>query len=356
MDIKNKLINREDFNMKFADAPFTDEKLNPGWAEPTYDDFFTRMTEDPVLLEQSTVIPMTSLQHDLDYLTADIELQSQRDPSTGISTGLTSVETKPNMSRKQLLAVPLQAKALITDNFLEENIEKEGFMTKYLNILSEAMGPAFQRFGVFADKSVATVTGEGSGYKMTDGILAQLKAIAKDNTSDFNGYADVVYQNNIVQGIVDSILMYIEQDGDVNNANVVLPPQVYSRAMAEIGTNRETDWGDLVFQNGKTTTILGMPLVQDSILRETRNGYDTDKFTNGRPKANGSNIDKLTYGFIGQPNNLAWGLMRDFQTKNQYDIDYLGYKVAFLCKGDVKVLWDQDTLAIPFTRNTKTSS
>ena len=46
-------------------------------------------------------------------------------------------------------------------------------------------------------------------------------------------------------------------------------------------------------------------------------------------------------------------MMREFDVKNQWDIDVLGYKVALLCKGDVKVLWDQDTLAIPFTRNTQ---
>ena len=69
--------------------------------------------------------------------------------------------------------------------------------------------------------------------------------------------------------------------------------------------------------------------------------------------AQGTAVDKMTYGFIGQPANIVFGMMREFDIKNQWDIDVLGYKVALLCKGDVKVLWDQDTLAVPFTRNNK---
>ena len=65
-NLKTKIANREDFVMKFVDTPITGDKVSPGWAEPTYDDFFTRMVKEPVLLNQSTVIPMTALQHDLD--------------------------------------------------------------------------------------------------------------------------------------------------------------------------------------------------------------------------------------------------------------------------------------------------
>lgn len=354
--IRNKLLNREDFNLKFADAPMTgglSGTLNPGWAEPTYDDFFTRLVDTPTLLNQSHVFPMTSLMHDLDQLVADVELQSQRDPSTGISTGLTDVETVPDTARKQLLAIPLQAKTIITDNFLEENVEKDSFMSTYTNILAESMGPAFERFGMFADKSVSQQPNEGSGYKMADGILAQLKAIANDSNNPAAGYAPLVYSDNILQGIIDSIIAYIDQDGDISNATCVLPPQIYARAIAQIATDRETQYGDVVFQDGNVTKILGVTLVQDNVLRETRNGYDTEKFTKGELKGNGSNVDKLTYGLIGKPENIVFGLMRDFRSVNQWDIDTLGYKVALLCKGDVKVLWDQDTLAIPFTRNTE---
>ena len=39
MDLKTKIKNRDDFSLKFNDAPFnTNGILNPGWAEPTYDE------------------------------------------------------------------------------------------------------------------------------------------------------------------------------------------------------------------------------------------------------------------------------------------------------------------------------
>lgn len=355
-DIKTKLLERRDFNLKFDDAPMAGGltgELSPGWAEPTYDAFFTRMVDSPVLLNQSHVFPMTSLMHDLDMLYSDVELETQRDGSTGISKGLTDVETVPDMSRKQLLAIPLQAKTIITDNFLDENIEKENFMNTYTNLLAEAMGPAFERFGLFADKQVTTQPGEGTGYKMADGILTQLKQISESGTTDAKGIADLVYNGNELEGIIESIMAYIDQDGDIANATCVLPPQVYARVMAQIAIGRETAYGDMVFQNGDVTKIMGVPLVQDNILRDTRNQYDKMKFTDGAYASGGTEVDKMTYGFIGKPDNIIFGLMRDFESKNQWDIDILGYKVALLCKGDVKVLWDQDTLAIPFTRNNK---
>ena len=353
MDIQTKIQNKQDFNFKFADAPFdSNGVLSPGWAEPTYDDFFTRMVETPVLLNQSTVLPMTAIQHDLDMLTANVELDSQRDISTGQSIGLTPNETAPGLLRKQLVAQPLQAKTIITDNFLEENIEGDRFMDTYLNILADSMGPAFERFGIFSDKNVTTVSGEGTGYRTTDGLLSQLKAISSNASNPNYGLAKLIHRDRVGEGVLDAIERYVEQDGNISNATCVLPPQIYARLMIEIAQEKETDLGDAVYQNGEITQILGITIVQDNIIRETRNGYNTMKFDDdGEYSSTGTAVDKMLYGFIGQPNNVVFGMMRDFEVRNQWEIDVLGYKVALLCKGDAKILWDQDTLAIPFTMN-----
>lgn len=167
MNLKTKIKNHDDFSLKFNDAPFNQNGiLNPGWAEPTYDDFFLRMVDEPVLLNQSTVLPMANLQHDLDMLLPSVELEAQRDAS-GRSTPLTTTELDPKMNRKQLIAQPLQAKTIVTDNFLEENIEKEDFLTTYMNQLADEMGPAFERWGIFADMSQTST--DASGYRMTNG-------------------------------------------------------------------------------------------------------------------------------------------------------------------------------------------
>ena len=351
MNLKTKIENREDFSLKFADAPFNSNNiLNPGWAEPTYEDFFKRMVDEPVLLNQSTVLPMTALQHDLDMLTADVELDSQRD-ATGNSSKLTNNELSPNMDRKQLVAQPVQAKSVISDNFLEENIEGEDFLSNYMNLLADNMGPAFEMWGLYANTTATPVSGEGTGYNMTNGVLAQLQTVAADANNESKGIADLVYGNNVGEGILNAVQQYVEQDGNISNARIVLPPAVHSKFMLEIAKNKDTPLGDAVFQDGNITTLLGMEITADPILRKTKNGYGSMNFDNGVYKASGTAVDKMSYGFIGQPSNLVFGMMREFDVKNQWDIDVLGYKVALLCKGDVKVLWDQDTLAIPFTRN-----
>ena len=308
------------------------------------------MVDEPVLLNQSTVLPMANLQHDLDMLLPSVELEAQRDAS-GRSTPLTQTELDPGMNRKQLIAQPLQAKTIVTDNFLEENIEKEDFLTTYMNQLADEMGPAFERWGIFADMSQNST--DASGYKMTNGLLAQMKSVASDNNNEANGIANLVYKNNVGTGILDAIEQYVEQDGNIKNATCVLPPQIYAKLMVEIARDKNTELGDAVFQDGTMTKILGIEITSDDILRETRNGYDRMQFTDGVYKGNGSYVDKMKYGFIGQPANIVFGMMREFDIKNQWDIDVLGYKVALLCKGDAKVLWDQDTLVVPFTMNTK---
>lgn len=354
-DLKTDIQNRKDFLVKFADAPMTDGNLSPGWAEPSYDKFFTRLVDQPVLLNQSTMIPMTSVQHDLDMLTTELELESQRNLSTGVSYALGDIsETSPNKVRKQLFAKPLAAKTIITDNFLDENIEGQDFMGTYVNLLADQMGPAFEKFGVYGNtESTETVP---SGYKATDGLLKQLIAIHGSGASATEkGLAKLVYKDNIAHGVIEAIERYIDNDGNLNKATCVLPPQIYARLVSEIASDRETNWGDMVYQDGNVTKILGVEIKQDNVLRISQNGYDSMKFTNGEYAAGGSSVDKMLYGFIGQPNNVVFGLMKDFNVKNQYDIDVLGYKVALLCKGDAKVLFDQDTLAIPFTMNTTPS-
>lgn len=356
MDIKtfkNNLKDHTPFITKFADIPFDtthNNQLMPGVAEPSYDKFFTRMVEQPVLLNQSTIVPMTSIMHDLDMLDVDVELETQRDATTQQSTGLTNVETSPDRERKQLLAVPLQAKTLITDNFLNENIEKEGFMSTYMNMLADNMGPAFEKFGIYAVKGSTTVEGEGSGYKMADGILQQLKNISADSSSNA-GYSKLIYSNKVTEGLINAAQTYIDQDGDIVGANFVLPPEMYGRFVSEIAVDRETQFGDAVFVDGNITKVLGIPVVQDNILRKVRNGFNEEKFTNDELKGNGTKVTNMKYGFLGKASNLVFGMLRDFEVKNQWSIDALGTKVAMLCSGDAKVLYDQDTIALPFTLN-----
>lgn len=359
LSLKEAILNQKSFgvslNQKFNDAPFSATgALEPGWKEPSYSDFFTRMADKPILLEQSTVLPMSGMQMDLDQLDINnIQLDYQRDPSTGANAGLTNKETEPDRVRKQLNAVPMNARTTVSDLFLEENIEEEEFLSLYLGLLGERMGPAFELTEVYANKSVTTPEGEGTALKHSDGLIAQAQEISADNTNDAYGLAKLVYSDNVLVGVLDAIERYIEQDGDLNKATLVMPPIMYARLMRDIMAARDTPLGDAIIQDGNMTKIMGVELKQDNVLKDTLNGYDKMKFNaDGEYKGNGSNVTDMKYAFLGQPNNLVFGMARDFDVKNQWDIDVLGYKVAMLCKGDAKINYDQDTLVIPFTKNT----
>lgn len=367
MNIKQLFLTQQPVNMSFtpvtkkmdeksADAMFdANGKLAPGWAEPTFDDFFTKLDEEPVLLDQSRMIKMTSAQHDLDDLDADLDFQAQRDTTTGNSLKLTDTEIPIKRTRKQLTAQALQAMTVVTQNFIDENIENDGFMSTLMNLLGNKTGPAMERWGIYSDPNGTLATGEANGFAMTKGLIAQAIDIKKDNDTDANGLANLVYSDDVVGGLLDAAEMYVEQDGNMKNANIVVPPIMYTRAVRDIAT-RETDYGDAILKDGKIPMIMGMEVVQDNTLRETRNGFDKMKFTNGEYKANGTNVTDMRYAFIGEPSNIAFGMMRDIQMYSQWDIREIGYIVAILAKADAKIHRDEDTLIVPFTKNEKSNS
>ena len=285
ISLEERILNEQNFNVKFADGAFdANGKLNPAWAEPEFEnDFYTPVQKEPELLKQSRVITMKSLMYDLDDLEINLDFDAQRDTTTGASTGLTSNETVPKFTRKQLLAVPLQAMTSISRNFLLENIADEEFLSIYTSYVGEQTGPAVERFGIFADSSVTTVTGEATGFATNNGLLAQAKAIAADSTNPASGFAPLAYSNTALESLCNAIELYIDQDGNMKNANAVVPPQMYSKIVKDIAA-RESEFGDVTLKDGKIPMVMGMEVKQDNILRETRHAWDTMKFdtTTGR--------------------------------------------------------------------------
>ena len=359
ISLEEKILGQQNFNVKFADGAFAaDGTLNPSWAEPEFEnDFYTPVQKEPELLKQSRVITMKSLMYDLDDLEINLDFDAQRDTTTGASTGLTSNETVPKFTRKQLLAQPLQAMTSISRNYLLENIASEDFLSIYTSYVGEQTGPAVERFGVYADTTVTTQTSEATGFTMANGLLAQAKAIAADNTNPAAGFAPLAYSNTALEALVNAVETYIDQDGNMKNANAVLPPQMYSKVVKDIAA-RESDFGDVALKDGKIPMVMGMEVVQDNILRETRHAWDTMKFdsTTGLPKGNGTSIDQLRYAFIGEPSNVAFGMLHDPEILNQWDINILGYKVAVVANVDAKIHRDTDTIVLPYTKNAKSTS
>lgn len=358
ISLEDKILNNQNFNVKFADGAFdADGKLNPSWAEPEFEkDFYTPVQHEPELLKQSRVITMRSLMYDLDDLEINLDFDAQRD-SSGVSTGLTSNETEPKFTRKQLLAKPLQAMTSISRNFLLENITEDDFLSIYTSYVGEQTGPAVERFGIFSDSTVSTQTGEATGFATNNGLLAQAKAIAADTSNPASGFAPLAYSNTALESLCNAIEIYIDQDGNMKNANAVVPPQMYSKIVKDIAA-RESEFGDVTLKDGKIPMVMGMEVKQDNILRETRHAWDSMKFdtTTGLPKGNGSNISDLRYAFIGEPSNVAFGMLHNPEILNQWDINILGYKVAVVANVDAKIHRDTDTVVLPYTKTAKSNA
>lgn len=316
-DLLQKIKSRDNFIMKFNDNPFNSSGvLSPGWAEPTYDKFLTIMTEDSNMLDTCRMVDMTAQQHDLDELKLDVELEDQR-LSNGNTKGLPDSELGVTFNRKILNAGDYVGKIIVKDNFIDRNIEKQNFFTLIQNQLAERMGPAFIRTTLYGKSGGSNSI---TGYNVRDGIIKQLETIAADSTDAIGVSATEIDESTKP---LDAVMKFIkeaqEQDMIIDEAVLFVPP-TFKTALLMDATTRQTDLGDKVLIDGGELSVLGVKVIKASGLRTPKNGY-TNK-----------------YIILTLPNNLAFGLFgQTVNVKFQWDIDILGYKVAGLVSGDVKV-------------------
>lgn len=323
--------------VKFADNPYgSNGQLAPGWAKPSYDDFMVSMTENSSILDNSAIIQMNSKQHALTELLQPVEMWNQRNSSgvTGtLFNELASAELSPEIKEKILDAGAFVAWAKITENFILENVEGKDFLTHYSQILGEKAGPAFERIGIYGDKA-STTTGIADGYKSIDGILKQLdniKTAYAGAAGKPKGMGTSIDQTNILESLQQLVLEYVEQDGNMNDAVLYVPNTVLARLRIAI-SKRETSQGDtfIVDPATKEVTILGVKVVYNSNLDSPRNGFNQSVI-------------------LTQKNNIIFGLLRNIESKMEYQLNLLGYLTAILCNGDVKVGFDKDTLGAEVT-------
>lgn len=342
-ELKSQLENRENAIFKFddvprndyTDGPYPESVTAPGFLEPTTDVFLARMTENQIMMDNSVVKTMNTNTMDLDEILLEVELDGQR-TATGVSGVLpggdstrTAVgsEIEPIFRRKYLTAEPYVAFANVSENFLEENIEKESFMDTFTNLLTEKAGPAFERVTIYGKRG--SVSGTSTGYGMNDGILQQLEDISNDAAIDAEGFGDDIDNSDILTGIENLITTYIEQDGITAGAVLYVSSSVEFKLRKEI-KNRQTELGDNFLIENNTIYIYGIEVVYDSNLNKPKNGWETDV---------------KSYVILTQPQNIIYGMMKDVQLRMDWELRNMSYLVALTVKGDVKIGFDQDTIA-----------
>jgi hypothetical protein len=304
MNFVEKMKNKENVVIKFADkvtldgvtAPETN--LSPGLTAPTADGFLSCMVDNSPILDDARIIRMTSVQHNLEYLNNELNFSPERSTFFNGTDAAACADNGacPDLSRKVITAIPVFSSCKVSDNFVLENIAKEGFLSTYTRMLAERAGPAYEKLLL-----TETLANDGA-----DGILAMAPKAADDVDAT-------------VDGIVKLVKEYIAQGGSLIDA-VLYAPAVFITALRAAIAMRETPLGDASLTENGDIRVAGI-LVKHA-----------------------SNLDALNKVILTTVGNIAVGLLRDIDVQTQYDICSLSYINVVRVSGGVQIICDKNII------------
>jgi hypothetical protein len=337
---------------------YPQSRVAPGWHEPTdvYDKFLTRFSFTTPILDNSRHIQMDTLQKDLSYLLADVEFSPERTGIVGgisqnlavdyggtsdknadgsFKPGVNRAGTDYSFKRKQLLAIPLATYTTITDNFLQENIEKQGFLNSLIDYLGQKAGPSAESIFLYSRLRSSTEAYAGNintAYTDHAGLFQQLEE--GNNQLDHAIGSDDSY----LIGIEDLVNSFTEDDGEIQNAVIYAPALLLNKIRQEI-SGRETVLGDqfMVDPITKITTFNGVPIYPSKNL----NGPGQRNNRTVQPIAGKEPIPPRA--IITERDNIVWGSMRDITVQAEYFLLKLAYVVVLRTKLDMTYLFDEGT-------------
>ncbi|MDR0911106.1 MAG: hypothetical protein LBM96_00715 [Methanobrevibacter sp.] len=348
---KNTIRTHQPFILKWNDNPGDTGSLNPAWAEATTpDSFLDKAAAATTILDASHVIDMKTLEYDLKYLEVKVDLEYQRASAALNTTTQTYTdgrptrtfedgqsipsnrETIPEFKDNRLRAEPFIARTPTSVNFLEENIEGKNFLTKIESKLAAATGVSFESIGIYGTKgelAPAEIANKATGYGAIDGFIKKLEIIKASSENDYVGVSDVTIDPNesILDDLKDIILQYVLQGGAIGNSVFYVPTLVEFTARSAISA-RQTPLGDASITTNGQVVIQGVPLEVAPVLDTPRNGYSA-------------------HSILTDKNNLAFGIMRNITSEQEYSAINQEYNSIVTCKGDVGFVWKYKTIAAP---------
>lgn len=353
------LITKEDimagkpFMLKWTGKPTDDNTgaYNPGWKQQMESDRFLELIENrPSIMNDSRFIPMESIEYDISFMLADVDLQSMRQLASGTTPGgqIDDInklqETVPAFSRTKLVAEPFTAYTYTAKTFLKENIEKESFLTHIETVLAERSGYSAELIGMYGIKKGATAT--ASGYDHIDGLFQQLKNVraAYDAASThkkqdpMGWYKDIDTTQILVKQMKKMIGQFTTQKGKRSMAKFYVSSTMEADLILE-ADERPTEKGDnLYFQDGELF-LWGVPIVASDFLDDVRNGW-TDT-----PVEEQETLKVEDLVLIANPESLLFGFLNQLESENTYEHQKKAYLSSVDIYYDMLLLLNKDALA-----------
>lgn len=287
MITKEQIEKNEPVVLKWANVdidPATKEVAD-GIAHGQADEFLSRIEADGEILGECRYIKMKGAKQNIEYLRVRARLQNLNQVSGGnkgaqVSNIITDLkETVPTFLRKEIIAHPYLAYAVIPETFMHDNVEQDDFMTELEALLSPSVAASADKIALYAkdDVSLAPEGKETDGMYASDGILTQLKEVktaftGNDIRAPRGFFTDIDTSKPLIPQISDMLKIYTKQRGKRSLATVYVDSDMLADLIDE-ASERQTIAGDkYTFDDGELR-IRGRLVKELEALNEPENGF-----------------------------------------------------------------------------------
>lgn len=219
------------------------------------DAFVQEMKNGTVLLDAARILTMNSFEKDIDRISMEIELESPtRDPETG---ELVQTDQDPTFACNTLNAKRLSAQTRLTQESIEDNIEKGTLPSTVTTVFGKAGGRALERVFIYGDTAETGVS-VPTGYKSVDGWIKKCanKLYGTGEDKDF----DPAITDTASDEHMFAIMMEELDTAYLENA-IYWVPTKRARSYQRSLKNKDTDLGDRANLQKGQLTYEGHPVV-----------------------------------------------------------------------------------------------
>ncbi len=269
-----------------ADLALADLTAGGGILLPAQAQKFMRLLiKQSVLLQLATVIPMPAAK----YQISKIKFGSRILRPGKEATALTPVErAKPDLSFLELDAQLFKAEVHLSDEVLEDNIERGELRQTILEMIAEAAGRDMEEVVINGDKTSA------------DPFLATLDGLLKQATSHVVDAAGVAISKNLLRDMLKSLPSeYLRDKKQMALLTSVDAELDYRNSLAE----RATVGGDRFLEEDAPVLYSGVPMKSVPLFPE-----------NLGPASN------RTVALLCNPKNIHVGIWRQIRLESFRDV------------------------------------
>lgn len=271
-----------------------------GLLQPEQADKFIRLAiKQPVLLKMVTVTPMKAFKEERDKM----RFASRVLRAGGEATPLAAAQwAKPNLSLVELDAQLFKAELRMSDEVLEDQIERGAFRETLMQELSRAIGRDMEYVAINGDTTSA------------DPVLAKLDGILKQASTNLVNASGAKLSKTILRDMLRTMPDEYAEDDSLVYATNRQARIDYRDSLAD----RATGLGDLMIQTSNSTKYSDMEV------------YSVPEFP-----VDGSNY---TQALLCNPKGIMLGILRNIKVKVDEDISAGVVIIVATVRFDVKLV------------------